>query len=630
MKKYLSRLTAALLALVLLTAPASALSVSQALELLEDNFYYDIPDEAYQAQTLDELFQLLGDPYTQYMTAEQYNLFLDMVEDTVDMVGIGVEITYSEEGFLVEKTLSGGAAEEAGLQSGDLIVAVDGTSCAPAGKEHRQLLLGEEGTQVTVTVLRDGGSRDYVLTRRAVYIPNTQISLLEGGVGYVDCDSFGQDTDELLAEGLKQYDGQVDCWLVDLRDNGGGYVDSAVEMLAAVNGAGRYLFFEDQNGHVVGYTRRSSALTDKPMILLVNGESASASELFASGVRDTGRGVIVGSRTYGKGVAQSVLDESTSPAYFDGDCLKVTSARFYAAGGSTTDRVGVIPTLLVDDGYTQAVAEALAGGSPETSYLCVIPGTDPFYIDPDAPDGVMAQLLSALPPQVMVFSNGGVAGGNFDPCTPAQAAEKLGLSYENRWFTDVADSPYAEAIHAMGVYQLLNGTAPGRFSPKDKLTRAQLCVMLARVLNVTSAGSARFSDVAPDAWYADGANAMAELGLVDGVGDGRFNPEGVLTNEEFLTIMGRMARFLNFALDDYGEAVERSPLPAGAQAMLADYSDWAKSGVAVLAWGLADALEGRGDMLYTSFADIVPSAPVLREEAAAGMYAVLAGLDILP
>ena len=284
----------------------------------------------------------------------------------------------------------------------------------------------------------------------------------------------------------------------------------------------------------------------------------------------------------------------------------------------------------MDDGYTQAVAEALAGGSPETSYLCVIPGTDPFYIDPDAPDGVMAQLLSALPPQVMVFSNGGVAGGNFDPCTPAQAAEKLGLSYENRWFTDVEDSPYAEAIHAMGVYQLLNGTAPGRFSPKDKLTRAQLCVMLARVLNVTSAGSARFSDVAPDAWYADGVNAMAELGLVDGVGDGRFNPEGVLTNEEFLTIMGRMARFLNFALDDYGEAVERSPLPAGAQAMLADYSDWAKSGVAVLAWGLADALEGRGDMLYTSFADIVPSAPVLREEAAAGMYAVLAGLDILP
>lgn len=632
MKRYLSRLAAAALALVLLTAPASALSVSQALELLEDNFYYDIPDEAYQAQTMDELVNLLGDPYTQYLTAEQYAMFLDMVEDTVDVVGIGVEINYTEEGFLIKKTLSGGSAEEAGLQPDDLIVAVDGTSCAPAGQEHRQLLLGEEGSRVTVTVLRDGGTQDYTLTRRAVYIPNTQISLLEGGVGYVDCNSFGQDTDELLAQGLKQYDSQVDCWLVDLRDNGGGYVDSAVEMLASVNGAGKYLYFEDQAGHVVGYTRRSSALTDKPMILLVNGDSASASELFASGVRDTGRGIIVGSRTYGKGVAQSVLDESTNPAYFDGDCLKVTTARFYAAGGSTTDKVGVIPTLLVDDGYTQAVAEALVGGSPETSFLCVIPGTDPFYIDPEAPDDVMAQLLSALPPQVMVFSNGGVPGGNFDPCTPARAAEQLGLAYESRWFTDVADSPYAEAINAMGVYQLLNGTAPGRFSPKDQLTRAQLCVMLARVLNVTSAGSSRFSDVDPDAWYAGGVNAMAELGLVNGVGGGRFNPDGILTQEEFLTIMGRMARYLNFALDDYGEALENpsAQLPVGMRLALAPFSDWACSGVAVLAWGLEDALGGRGNMLYTSFADITPSAPILREEAAAGMYAVLAGLDILP
>lgn len=632
MKKNLSRFMAALLALVLLTAPASALSVSQALELLEDNFYYDIPDEAYEAQTLDELIKLLGDPYTQYMTADQYALFLELVEDTVDMVGIGVEIYFTEDGILIDNVLSGGSAQEAGLRSGDLIVAVDGTSCVPAGEDNRQLILGAEGTKVTVTVLREGRTQDYTLTRRAVYIPNTQISLLEGGVGYVDCNSFGQDTDELLAQGLKQYDAQVDCWLVDLRDNVGGYVDSALEMLAAVNGPGRYLYFEDQDGHVTGYACRSTALTRKPLVLLVNGESASASELFASGVRDTDRGVIVGSRTYGKGVAQSVLDQDTDPAYFDGDCLKVTTARFYAAGGSTTDKIGVIPTLLVDDGYTQAVAAALTGGSPETSFLCVIPGSHPFYIDPDTPEDVMAQLLSALPPQAALFSNGGVPGGNFDPCTPAQAAEQLGLSYDSRWFTDVADSPYGFAINAMGAYRLLNGTAPGLFSPKEQLTRAQLCVMMARVLNVTSTGSSQFTDVAQGAWYADGVNAMAELGLVDGVGGGRFSPEGVLTNEEFLTIMGRTARYLHFLLDDYGEAVEEagSGLPLDMQAALAPFSDWARSGVAVLAWGLEDALNGRGDMLYASLEDVDPSAPILREEAAAGMYMVLAGLDILP
>lgn len=631
MKKYLSRFIAALLALSLLSAPASALTVDQALELLEDNYYFGLPDEAYQAQTLEELFGLLTDPYTQYMTEEQYAAFLDLVENTVDMVGIGVEIDYTEDGFLVQKVLSGGAALEAGLQTGDLIVAVDGVPCTPAGEEHRQLMLGEAGAKVTVTVLRDGQTKDYTLTRRAVYIPNTEISLLEGGVGYVDCNSFGADTDELLASGLKQYDSQVDCWIIDLRDNAGGYVDSALEMIAALNGPGNYLYFEEADGQVAGYTCRSSSITRKPLILLVNDESASASELLASGVRDTNRGIVIGSRTFGKGIAQSVFDESTDPAYFDGDCLKITTARFYSAGGATTDKIGVIPTLLVDDGYTEAVAAALCGGGPDTSNLCVIPGAKPFYVDPETPDEVLSILLEALPPQTPLFYSGG-PGQNYDPCTPAQAAERLGIKFDSRWFTDTADSPYSDAIDAMGTYRLLNGTAPGIFSPKDQLTRAQLCVMLARVLNVTSSGANWFSDIPANAWCAGGVNAMAELGLVNGVGGGRFNPEGALTNEEFLTIMGRVARYLNFALDSYGESVDDpdTTLPLGMKLGLSTFADWARSSVAVLTWGLEDAAGGHGTMLYTSLKNIIPSAPILREEAAAGMYKVLAGLSILP
>ncbi len=629
MKKYLSRFVAALLALALLAVPASALTVDEALELLEENYYYDIPDEAYGARTLGELFQILGDPYTQYMTREEYALFLELVEDTVDMVGIGVEISYTQEGILIKKVLTGGSAEEAGLQAGDLIVAIGGTPCAPAGEEHRQLMLGEAGTRVTITVLRDGQAGDYTLTRRAVYIPNTEITLLEGDVGYVDCNSFGLDTDELFADGLKQYDAQVDYWIVDLRDNVGGYMDTAKEMLAAVNGPGSYCYLEDSSGRVYGYVCRSAAVTSKPLILLVNGESASASEMFASGVRDMDRGVVIGSRTYGKGVAQVALDGDTDPDYFDGDCLKITSSRFYAAGGSTTDKIGVIPTLLVEDGYTQAVAAALTGGSETASSLCVMAGSRLFYVNPETPDDVLCVLLESLAPHTLVFYK---ESGVFGQCTPAQAAARLGLSYSDRWFSDVEDSPYDFAINAMGTYRLLNGTEPGVFSPKEQLTRAQLCVMLARVLNVSSNGYQRFSDVDAGAWYAGGVNAMAELGLVNGVGEGKFAPDNTLTQEEFLTIMGRMARYLNFVLDDYGEAVENAgdKLPADMQMELSPYSDWARSGTAVLAWGLEDALGGSGDMLYASLGRITPSEPILREEAAAGMYAVLAGLSIIP
>lgn len=185
---------------------------------------------------------------------------------------------------------------------------------------------------------------------------------------------------------------------MDLRDNTGGYVNSAVEMMAALNGPGCYLYFEDQSGEVTGYVSYTTAVTQKPLILLVNGESASASELLASDVRDTSRGVIIGSRTFGKGIAQSILDEDTVPEYFDGDCLKITTARFYSASGDTADKIGVIPTLLVDDGYEMAVAAALTGGSAETSMLGVIPGAASFYVDPDTSDDVLRALLEALPP----------------------------------------------------------------------------------------------------------------------------------------------------------------------------------------------------------------------------------------
>lgn len=172
----------------------------------------------------------------------------------------------------------------------------------------------------------------------------------------------------------------------------------------------------------------------------------------------------------------------------------------------------------------------------------------------------------------------------------------MGLDFHSRWFSDVEDSRYASAINAMGVYRLLSGTAPGLFSPKEQLTRAQLCVMLARVLNVTSTGPSRFSDVDSNAWYAGEVNAMAELGLVDGVGGGRFGPDSPVTQEQFLTIMGRTARYINVVLDAYGKTVERylDDLPADMALGLSSFAEWARADVAVLTWGLEDALEVRG------------------------------------
>ena len=263
MKKYLSRLLAAALALVLLVVPASALTVDQALELLEELYYYEIPDEAYQAETLDELMSLLEDPYTQYMTAEEYQAFLKLLEGDSNVIGIGVSCRYTPEGILIISTISGGSAREAGLQAGDLIVEIDGQSCVPANEENAGGLTGPEGTQVSVTVLRDGERKGYTLTRRPVVEPNVELSI-EGRVGLLDCNSFGKDTGKEFAKLVKDNDGRVDVWVVDLRGNGGGYTNAAVDMLGALMGPGYHLYFETAAGGVEAVPAYDRQAGDRP------------------------------------------------------------------------------------------------------------------------------------------------------------------------------------------------------------------------------------------------------------------------------------------------------------------------------------------------------------------------------
>lgn len=627
MKKYVTRLISALLALILLIAPASALTVEQAIELLEVYYYEELPEKAHEAASLEELLGML-DPYTEYMSEESYQAFLGRLEgEVMSTAGIGVSIEYTEEGILVKEVFSGGGAQNAQLRVGDLIVEINGTSCVPADESHQELLLGEEGSQVNVVVLRDGVRTPYTIIRRPLVIPTTRFQVLEDGTGYVSCTSFGEETGAAFAAGLEEYNSQVERWIIDLRGNGGGYTDAAVEMLSALNGPGRYVYFEYSQGDMSAEDGNIQAVSRKPVVLLIDENSASSSELLSAGVRDTGRGIIIGSRSYGKGVAQTVLEEGQFPELFDGDGLKVTFARFYSSAANTTDRVGVIPTLLVDDAYTSEVALALCGEEKDAQVGIVLGGSA-FYVAPETDEATLAALFAALPPQASVYYNNGHV---FEELPVPEAAEKLGLEYAGRWFSDVEKSNYARAINAMGTYRLLNGTGGGAYSPQDKLTRAQLCVMLARVLNVNYFGDNQFSDVPEGIWYAEAVNAIASLGLVEGDGEGRFDPDGALTQEQFLTVMGRMACYLNLGIKRYGALAESeyAKIIISQEPDMAAFSDWAWGSLAVLAWGKEEALEEDGDLLYAPLSQINPNAAVVREEAAAGMYAVLHGLGFL-
>ena len=610
-----------------LTSAASALTPEQAGQLLTDYYIDEVPQSVLKQATVQKMVEALGDPYTQYFTAEEYAQFNSSMEDT-NLVGIGVSMLAVQEGLLIQRVYSDTPAADGGLQAGDLIIAVDGKVIT---KDHLLVaaswIQGEAGTQVSVTYLRDGAEHTVTLTRRAVTLPATYSELLDGHIGYIDCDTFGGDTLDHFLDGLGTYGSQADHWIVDLQDNGGGMVDAAASTAACFTGDELSFYFRDKDKIIYPVTTSVKQQTTAPVIVLTNENTASASELFAAAIRDSNAGLVVGGRTYGKGVAQTVFDQQVLPDYFpDGDALKVTVYRLFSSVGTTTNTIGVFPHLLVDSAIAPAVAFLLSGTSPEdTGNTMRIDFGWKWYVDldtalsPDYRDAFVA-LLEALPETASVLEGTGGADG-WTATTAAALAQKYGLTeYQPRTFSDIADSPYRQEIQLLATYEVLQGDGSGAFRPTEGLTRAQLCALLAQALHCKEyTGASQFSDVAEDSWYASPVNALAKLGLVNGVGNGQFDPDAPVDHQQFITMMARLGRQLNLSLDLTASSQPENALDAP---QLADYADWAKDSV----WLLGEV----SSLLWDEPEDIVPTAPATREEAAALTSSLLVHTGILP
>ena len=612
-------------AALLLATGTQALSVEEAREILQRSYVDRLPRAAQDASSLDELFSYTDD-YTYYMTGEEYKAFLAGVEGEESFTGIGAEILYGEDGIEIVSTLKGGGAEKAGLLAGDVIVAIDGEGCVPGTDEAREKLLGEAGTQVRVTVLRaDGSKKDITVTRALVVQTNTTVSA-DGGVGYIDCGSFGSQTGTYFQDGVRKNNSAVRAWIVDLRGNGGGLTSAAVTALGTFAGKGELAYFVDRGGNAIPERYDGADLTDKPVIVLMNGGSASASEIFAGGILGTGSGIVIGERSYGKGVAQIVYDGTNCP-YLTDDAVKLTAYRFYCAGGNTSDRVGVVPTLYIPQGRTTAVAQLLAGEKrADGAYLhLVLAGLD-FYVDAaEAKEqtGATEALLRALAPNTALYWG---ENGAEERVTSAQAREKLGAPQASLDFSDVDRSAYAGEINALAAYRIVFGDK-GAFRPEDTMTRAEVCALLAQALDVYARGEGYFTDVPKDSWYAPSVNAMASLGLISGVGGGRFAPNATMTQEEFITVLGRLVEFLNLDarayLDEHPLAILQ-PL-----AQYKSFSPWAIRCVDLLTSSVTDEDGNAVTMYCTDLARIEPKAPILREQAAAALYNALRTTGVL-
>ncbi len=611
--------TALTLTFALLIPSVGALTVEETLDLLETYYLDEIPDYAREQETVEGVLAALGDPYTLYLPAVEYEEFLESVNGE-SVVGIGVQVhQVQDKGIEIISVLPNSPALEAGLEAGDCILRVDGVLVTTL-EQAQALIGGEEGTTVQLTILDgDGVSRSVKMTRRSVDVPIVTYELVEG-VPFIDCSSFGSSTVDVVREAMEEYSDWSGPVVMDLRSNPGG-TDTATAGTAGVFvGGATICYYIDGAGRISSiYTVNSTVdYTDEPLIILTSNYSASGSEMFAGAIRSYFAGIAIGTRTYGKGIAQYALDEDNYPDLFDGDSLKVTTYRFYTPDGVTNDTVGVIPTLVIDDEYVEDVAVLLASPKPakEDGYLKLILGGSTFYVEVAQATSeeylpAFQQLLSAITPYQKVYYG---HMGKWIDVGVEWAAELMEVSYESRNYTDVAGTQYEDELNTLAIYELLPQMGGADYGTEGTITRGDFAYMVAYGLQLHTVEGNPFPDVEDDDPNLIAISALYAKGMVKGDENGNFNPDEAITGQEAVTLLANVAQWVskNVKIAQLVDGFTEEYL-----AQFDQYAQWAQSSAATL------------DYLGALMEDIQPTETIQRDEAGAMIYTFFAGSGLL-
>ena len=314
------------------------------LSIVQREYYREVDAEALETAAIDGMLAALGDPYTFYYTDEAYAAMNE--ETTGQYVGVGMLVGETADGDLrVLRVFRGSPAEKAGIEAGDALLAIDGARVGgdtPMSlSEASALLKGEGETPVEVEVERGGEVLSFTLERGEVSINYVEYSILEGNVGYLSIYQFTGDDVEGVKEAISAFQqAGVSALVVDVRSNPGGLLTDVVDICDMLLPEGLIVYTEDRSGAREEFYA-DGEYWDVPMAVLVNGDSASASEIFAAAVQDTGRGIVVGEVTYGKGVVQ------TLHAFPEGDGMQLTTATYYTPSGASIHGQGVTPDIEV-------------------------------------------------------------------------------------------------------------------------------------------------------------------------------------------------------------------------------------------------------------------------------------------
>jgi carboxyl-terminal processing protease len=313
--------------------------LEQIYSYIDANYYKDTDDDKLMEGIYSGLVEALDDPYSSYMSSDKYEEWSSDVSG--EFGGIGVTFTKNDNGeFLIVSVIDDTPAYKAGLRAGDIIEAVDGKTYDDMN-DIVAVIRGEEGTSLKLRYKRDDTEKTVTIIRDTIQIESVKSEIRKDNIGYIRISSFIETTSEDFKDALsKMENADVDGMVIDIRNNGGGLVDQGLDVADELLGKCTLVCYVDNKGNKT-YSYSDKDKTDIPYVLLVDGATASTSEILTAAVKDNNGGKIVGTKTFGKGIIQN------TSKFKDGSALKLTVMQYLSPNGNEIHNKGIKPDYVV-------------------------------------------------------------------------------------------------------------------------------------------------------------------------------------------------------------------------------------------------------------------------------------------
>ncbi|MCI5623776.1 S41 family peptidase [Anaerostipes sp.] len=330
--------------------PSDTLKTAQKINKIEKTIekYYKgkIDKEQLEDYTYKGLVAGLEDPYSDYYSKEDFEDLMESTNGVYSGVGIYMTQNLTSGIITVVKTIKGSPSDGSGLKKGDILTKVDDHDVT-ADEELSEVvdrIKGKEGTEVTLYFLRGSKTMKYTFTRKSIETPTVETRMLDNGIGYLSISEFDEVTVKQFEDGMKKLKKQgMKSLIIDLRDNPGGLLNAVVDIADDLLPKGKIVYTEDKNGKKKTYNAEDDDQLNMPLCLLVNENSASASEILAGAIKDRNAGTLVGEKTFGKGIVQGFFDLG------DDSYVKLTYSSYYTPAGHNIHKKGIQPNVSVKD-----------------------------------------------------------------------------------------------------------------------------------------------------------------------------------------------------------------------------------------------------------------------------------------